>query len=174
MLEEVDRLGARWQQGEHEDAVMSAVQKKPWANKSKAGAKRAKPMERKLQPGQVLDPQQATNYRALSARANYLAKDRPDLGFARKELCRDCSVPNSRSLKKLVQVVRYVKGCPRLVHVYPWSQPCSAMTVFTDTDLAGCKVTRRITSGGIVMCGDHCVKAWSSTKPVLKPFIRRS
>ena len=38
-----------------------------------------------------LDPEQATRYRALVARANYLAQDRPDIQYATKELCREMS-----------------------------------------------------------------------------------
>ena len=37
------------------------------------------------------------------------------------------------------------------------------MTVFVDTDFAGCKSTRRSTSGGVIMYGSHCIKHWSST-----------
>ena len=38
------------------------------------------------------------------------------------------------------------------------------LDVFTDTDFAGCHVTRRSTSGGIGMRGSHPVKHWSQTQ----------
>ena len=41
----------------------------------------------------VLEPRDATNVRALAARGNYLAQDRPDIAFACKELCREFAVP---------------------------------------------------------------------------------
>ena len=37
---------------------------------------------------QPLEEQQATEYRALAARANYLAGDRTDIMYAGKEICR--------------------------------------------------------------------------------------
>ena len=39
--------------------------------------------------------------------------------------------------------------------------------MWTDTDFAGCKRTRRSTSGGVVMIGDHCVKTYSSTQDII-------
>ena len=40
------------------------------------------------------------------------------------------------------------------------SQP-SEFTVFSDKDWAGCRSTRKSTSGGIIMHGDHFIKSWS-------------
>ena len=51
------------------------------------GAKAVKKLERIHSSGD-LSPVEATGFRALSARANYLAQDRPDLAFSTKELCR--------------------------------------------------------------------------------------
>ena len=147
--------------------AVSAVKTKAWVKKSRAGAKKVKHVERKAHGGQALDPQEATTYRALSARANCLARDRPDIGFACKELCREFAAPTSASLGRLERVARYLQGCRRLVHFWPWAKPCNKVTIFTDTDFAGCKITRRSTSGGLVMMGDHCVKSWSSTQPTL-------
>ena len=35
----------------------------------------------------LLDKQEATRFRAVAARANYLALDRPDIQYATKEIC---------------------------------------------------------------------------------------
>ena len=35
---------------------------------------------------------------------------------------------------------------------------------FVDTDLGRCHVTRRSTSGGVAMRGNHCIKHWSTTQ----------
>jgi len=50
-----------------------------------------------------------------------------------------------------------------LVYVYE-QQEASAVDVYTDTDWAGCPLTRKSTSGGCVMLGRHCMKHWSSTQ----------
>ena len=52
------------------------------------GAKAAKNTERLLFKGHVLEPDESTALRALSARGNYLAADRPDIGYSAKELRR--------------------------------------------------------------------------------------
>ena len=49
------------------------------------------------------------------------------------------------------------------MYVYE-QQEVSAIDVYTDTDWAGCPVTRKSTSGGCVMLGRHCMKHWSSTQ----------
>ncbi len=39
--------------------------------------------------------------------------------------------------------------------------------VFTDSERAGCKLTRKSSSGGCAMFGKHCIKTWSSTQGAL-------
>ena len=49
------------------------------------------------------------------------------------------------------------------MYVYE-QQEAAAIDVHTDTDWAGCPITRKSTSGGCVMLGKHCMKHWSSTQ----------
>ena len=106
-------------------------------------------------------------FRALSARANNLAQDRPDIAFCTKELCREFAVPNQSSYMKLKRVVRYLVGLPRLVFRYDWQETPTKLDVYTDSDFAGCKTSRRSTSGGVIMHGKHCLKHWASTQTTL-------
>ena len=39
--------------------------------------------------------------------------------------------------------------------------------MFVNADFAGCRVTRRSTNGGTMMCGTHCLKHWSTTQPTI-------
>ena len=48
-----------------------------------------------------LPPEDAARYRAIAARANYLAADRPDLMYAVKDLCRGMSKPTRRYWNEL-------------------------------------------------------------------------
>ena len=41
------------------------------------------------------------------------------------------------------------------------------LTIFSDTDWAGCRTTRKSTSGGIAMLGSHILKCYSSTQGVI-------
>ena len=80
------------------------------------GAKRAKAMERLTNAEGALDPEQATGYRALSARGNDLSQDRADIAYSTKALCREYSQPNNNSYAKLKRVGRYLVGRPRLLY----------------------------------------------------------
>ena len=79
----------------------------------------------------------ATRFRSVAARCNYLAFDRPDIQFPTKEICREMSKPTTGSLRRLQRLGQYVKGRPRLVWNYAMQAPCSELDVFTDSDWAG-------------------------------------
>ena len=59
-----------------------------------------------------------TRYRALAARLNFLAVDRPDLLYAAKECSRRMSSPRNRDWEALKRISRYLIACPRMVHSY--------------------------------------------------------
>eukprot|EP00969_Alexandrium_andersonii_P373649 15484522-Alexandrium_andersonii.AAC.1 len=48
---------------------------------------------------QELDQEESTRYRALAARADYLAQDRPDIHYATKALCREVAKPTTGGMK---------------------------------------------------------------------------
>jgi hypothetical protein len=102
-------------------------------------------------------------FRSFAARANYLALDRPDISQATKELCRRMSAPRAGDLQALSRVARYLAGASRVVYEYPWQQR-PVLRAYTDSDFAGCVATRRSTSGGAVLLGDHLLKHWASTQ----------
>ena len=39
--------------------------------------------------------------------------------------------------------------------------------MFVDTDYAGCRKTRKSTSGGVALIGTHLIKSWSTTQAVI-------
>ena len=127
----------------------------------RAGAKAVKAMEKVIGSEYVLSPEDATMYRALSARANFLSQDRADIQFSTKELCREFAVPNRNSYNRLKRLGRYLKGKPRLVIKYDWQKPLGKLTANSDSDWAGDKQTRKSTSGGIIRIGSHFIKSWS-------------
>ena len=61
--------------------------------KKRLGARAVKAHELLENTGDVLTELQATTYRALAARVNYLSLDRPDISYASKELCRSYAQP---------------------------------------------------------------------------------
>ena len=47
---------------------------------------------------------------------------------------------------------------------FEWLYEEPDLDVYTDSDWAGCRRTRRSTSGGVIMRGTHCIKTWSTTQ----------
>ena len=110
---------------------------------------------------------EATLYRAVAARLNYLAPDRPDIGFSVKEAARAMSAPRQSHMKLIKKLGRYLKGRPRLVSKFKWQTMPEFLTTFTDSDWAGCLKTARSTSGGIVCLGDHTIKTYCKQQKVV-------
>ena len=149
---------------------MAATRTKPaTTNKyaKRVGAKKTSRLELHDRDKYTLSSQDATMYRALAARCNYLEQDRPDLAFGSEELCREISVPNLNSFKKLKRLVRYSCGLPRLVCTYHFQDMPTTVDIFVDTDFAGCKETRRSTSGGAIIVGKCLVKHWAKTRTTI-------
>ena len=105
-----------------------------------------------------------TAYRALAARANYLALDRADIQFAAKEICRGMARPARGHLKRLRRLARYLITVPRVVWHFAPQCPVSIVTAYSDSDWAGCRRTARSTSGGVLMRGSHCLRTYSVTQ----------
>ena len=47
---------------------------------------------------------------------------------------------------------------------YPWQDQEHTVDTYTDSDWAGCRVTGKSTSGGVVMIGAHLIKSWATTQ----------
>ncbi len=75
------------------------------------------------------------------------------------------SGPKGAGVRALERVTRYLAGAGRVVYEYPWQQR-PVLSVFTDSDFAGCVATRRSTSGGAVLLGGHLLKHWASTQKI--------
>ena len=114
-----------------------------------------------------LEGEEASQYRAIVARLNYLAADRPDIAFAVKELARNMSAPTQGSRDRLKRLGRYLVHKPRAVVDFEWQDVPTRLRAFTDADWAGCKSTRKSTSGGVLVLGKHTVKTWSKTQSLV-------
>ena len=107
---------------------------------------------------------EATRFKAVAARANYLAADRPDVQYSVKEICRNMAKPVNGDWHKLVRLGCYLNGAPRCVLCYEWQAEGAALTGCSDSDWAGCKRTGKSTSGGLVQIGTHLIKSSSRTQ----------
>ena len=110
---------------------------------------------------------EATKFRVLAARANYLAQDRVDVQYAAKEICREMARPTEIGWRKLKRLARYLLDYPRAILEFKKTKTefgKDVLEVYSDSDWAGCIRTRRSTSGGVVMLNGTLVKSWSSTQ----------
>ena len=80
---------------------------------------------------------------------------------------RKLSSPNEDDWQKLKRVARYLITVPRLVMHFPLQPLADTLTVYTDSDHAGCFRTRKSTSGGVVVLGHALLKAWSRTQTLI-------
>ena len=103
----------------------------------------------------------------MAARLNYLAVDRMDIQYAAEEAARRMSRPRASDWGALHKIGRYLAGKPRLVMTFPWQSLVTSLTTYTDSDWAGCPVTARSTSGGIVSIGSHVIKSYSRQQRVV-------
>ena len=104
-----------------------------------------------------------TNFRALAARANYVAADRFDVLYVATEVCRFMSKPTDLAMGALKRLARYLRARPQMVFDFEY-QMADGLEAYTDTDWAGCTRTRKSTCGGCLMVGRHRIKAWSATQ----------
>ena len=115
----------------------------------------------KLKP---LESRDLEGFRSATMRAGYLALDRPDLQFAAKECARGMSAPLVRHGEMLKRLVRYLIGAPNMVWVFSRQRFPNTIKVWSDTDWAGCPITRRSTSGTVITFGKHTWNPLSSTQ----------
>ena len=133
-------------------------------------------------PAPIEDASEVTAYRGISARGLYLSADRPELRFATKEAARRMSAPTRGDLSGLKRIGRFLLAKPRLVQtlafqgefvaprVYPGGGEVRAAPAWiyalVDSNWADCRLTRKSTSGGALLHGDHVLATWSVTQSV--------
>ena len=113
--------------------------------------------------GDEFDEKEAPQYRAIVARCNYIAPDRPDIAYAVKESARHMASPTKGDWQRLKRLGRYLKGKPRLQQIYQWQHEPITLRVYSDVDWAGCRDTRKSTIGECIQLGKHTVEIWSKT-----------
>jgi hypothetical protein len=113
-----------------------------------------------------LDQEEGKVFRGLAARLNYMAQDNMLLQFPAKEICKNMAKPTRHDFSKVKRVVRFLKGIGTVSLHYEWQSEEEArqVMVYVDSDWAGCRNSRRSTSGGVMTVGKHVLRAWSCTQ----------
>jgi hypothetical protein len=84
-----------------------------------------------------------------------------DIAYSVKEAARSMASPRRSDFEKLKRIGRYLIARPRLVSNFKWQTGNEMVTVYSDSDWAGDKVSCKSTSGGIAVRGSHVLKAYS-------------
>ena len=113
-----------------------------------------------------VDGSQATAYRSIAARCNYLAMDRGDIQFATRQACKAMAGPKKRDWRRLKRIGRYLKGRLKWIQLFAWQEPQIIMSAFVDSDWAGDRVDRKSVSGGAVTVGAHMIRTWSKDQDI--------
>ena len=114
--------------------------------------------------GADLEAELVPIYKSAAMRLAYLALDRPDVAFISKELCRAVSRPTVNAWEHLKHATHYLLKAPKLQWVFVRQDPVSRLEGLSDSDWAGCPVTRRSTSSSVMRHGRHTLQVAASTQ----------
>ena len=115
----------------------------------------------------LLTMEEATKFRAIAARLNYMALDRSDIAVAVMRVCSRMANPALDDWTKLKRIGGYLLHRPRVIWEYRWQPPGQRVEAYSDSDWAGDKITRRSTSGGAIYHGRHLLKTWAKKQAVI-------
>ena len=69
------------------------------------------------------------------------------------------SNPAEEDMQRMKRMIRFLKGLPRMVQKIAFSDhPPSVIRAYVDSDWAGCRRTRKSTSGGVLYFGGSVVR----------------
>ena len=111
-----------------------------------------------------LDGEGVRLYRSGAMRISYLGHDRADVQEAAKCLSRRMQKPTQADLVELKRAVRYLLKFPRAVLVFEEQDLPKELNGWVDADFAGDLVSRRSSSGLVLLFGRHCLKTSSSVQ----------
>eukprot|EP00969_Alexandrium_andersonii_P206887 9139726-Alexandrium_andersonii.AAC.1 len=77
------------------------------------------------------------------------------------------SCPTDEDWAALLRLAWYLLHWPRAVYYFPCQKGDQRVTVYADTDFAGCLTTPRSACGGATKWGSHMIKRWSTTQKTI-------
>ena len=114
-----------------------------------------------------MNPERTTLFRSLVMRAQFLGQDRADIAESVKSLTRKMKSPTEADFKDLKRLGRYLIGKPRVINTFEAQRESKVIRVFCDSDHAGCLLTRRSTTGLVIMVGKHTIKTTSNLQSTI-------
>ncbi|KAK1424178.1 hypothetical protein QVD17_19498 [Tagetes erecta] len=115
----------------------------------------------KIQPDSKGKSVDQTLYRSMIGSLMYLTASRPDIMYAVCVCARYQSDPKESHLVAVKRIFRYLKGKPNLGLWYPYEGNFELYS-YSDSDIGGCALDRKSTTGGCQFLGPRLV-SWKST-----------
>lgn len=115
-----------------------------------------------------------SRYRQIVGALQYATLSRPDIAFAVNRVCQFMHAPTENHWSAVKRILRYLKGTINMglwfrhntgyrLNAYFDSHWPFAVQAFSDSDWAGCPVTRRSTGGFAIYLGSNLI-SWSAKK----------
>ena len=109
-----------------------------------------------------LSEMDARKFRTATGILMYMAPDRPDCQQAIRNLTKSLKEPTGVDMVNLVRVARYLKGTKdHGVRLRSGEGDIKSLEVYSDTDWASCKKTRKSTACGVFMVNGNLLSSYS-------------
>ena len=119
------------------------------------------------QASERLKPEEAKEFRSLAGTALYLSRDRPSIQFAMSEISSGMSAPTRLHWLKLKRLVRYLAKYPTEVWKFEIQDQPSDYCVYTDSDWASDRETRKSMSSFAEKFGEHLIETSCARQTVV-------
>ena len=114
-----------------------------------------------------LSPEEATEFRSLAGTALYLSLDRPSIRYAMSEISSGMAKPTRLHMMRLRRLGRYLAKYPSEVWIFELQDAPSEIAIFTDSDWATDKATRRSMSAYAEKFGSHLIETSCARQTVV-------
>lgn len=108
-------------------------------------------------------------FRSLAGKLQYLTITRPDIQYAVNFVCQRMHSPTEADFGLLKRILRYLRGTSTM-GLYLSKHSSLDVVSYSDSDWAGCRDTRRSTTGFSVLLGSNVI-SWSAKR---QPTVSRS
>ena len=114
-----------------------------------------------------LSQDQHHKYKSQVAKCLFLSQDRADITFIVNELCPKDVESQSTERCKAGKACQLFERERQWGQVFEYGHLAEELTVFTDSDWAGCNETRKSSSASVLMLGSHTLKEYTRKEKII-------
>ena len=114
------------------------------------------------------DGKEHKKYRRLVGQTLWLSSVRRDIAYSVKELSKYVHDPTDEDVARGNHLLRYLAGTrDEKVHLRPNKKDIFVLEAYTDADLAGCRTSRKSTSGGCISLNGSIIFTWAKQQDTI-------